>query len=216
MLAGRVLKKIPLNSPGPVVFIAILSCIITVTYKSMQDLKDKLKTIKLKNYPGENVLSCVNDIQNICDTLHDAGYWDHNLLNEITNCFKNSSCLHFYMFVIEKSNQVDEFTRLLTLTDESDLEDKDKIDYHDLLDQAVLQYERLKGNREWTPAVRTKSQRGSPSVPGAYAAESEEAAPATPGGSSKGRQGRGKGKTPLTTLSHPRRSPVTIATGQGT
>ena len=61
----------------------------------MQGLKKELEFIQLWDYPGENVLSWANDIKNICDQLWSAGHWDHNLLNAIIKCFKDTNCLNF-------------------------------------------------------------------------------------------------------------------------
>jgi hypothetical protein len=88
----EVLKKVPVNASGPEVLLAIISCVGTYTYDTMEKLKAKLKKIKLSNYPGDNVQKMNVDIKAQCDILDGARYWEKDLLHVITKKYNSSKC----------------------------------------------------------------------------------------------------------------------------
>ena len=82
-LYKKVLNKIPVNSAGPEVLSAIIACTATYSYDSMENPKNKLKSIKISDFPGENVSKMNVAIKDICDRLNGSGFWEYGQLNSI-------------------------------------------------------------------------------------------------------------------------------------
>ena len=54
-LLQNVLKLVPLTETGPEVYVATMNIIISDYYDSLVETPDHMKSLKLKDHPGENV-----------------------------------------------------------------------------------------------------------------------------------------------------------------
>ena len=104
-----VLTKVSCNDSGPEILTAIFDTCYKVTPTSMDDLKTKLRAIKLSDYPGENILKCSQEIKRISNILDGAGYWDPHLLNSILRVFKKSQDEQFRAWEISQNDKLEEF-----------------------------------------------------------------------------------------------------------
>ena len=156
-LYEKVLNKIPVNSTGPEVLSAIIACSATYSYDAMENLKNKLKNIKISDFPGENVSKMNVVIKDICDRLYGSGFWEHDLLNSICKKYKAVSCEEFRLWTLSNlTSKVKVYLRMRGLQDPDTIDPSKCITYDQILDESTFQYEELFGQNEWTAAVKVK------------------------------------------------------------
>ena len=171
-----VLKKVTINASGPEVLMAIVSCVATFTYDSMEKVKSRLKSITIKSYPGENIKNMNVDIKALCEQLYSAGFWEKELLQVISKKYKLSTCEEFCLWAIGTlSEKTIDYLRSVSLMDDSAMMPDKIVTYDMLLDLSTKKYEDLLGSAEWTPHVSTKNDPVEPDVPKAYQASIKKA-----------------------------------------
>lgn len=156
-LYEKVLNKIPVNSTGPEVLSAIIACSATYSYDSMENLKNKLKNIKISDFPGENVSKMNVAIKDICDRLYGSGFWEYDLLNSICKKYKAVSCEEFRLWALSNlTTKVKTYLRMRGLQHPDTIDASKRITYDQILDESTFQYEELFGQNEWTAAIKVK------------------------------------------------------------
>ena len=58
-LLAKVLRYVPITASGPEIFMSTVTVCFSDSYDALEQTKIELKTIKLKDFPGENVQDCV-------------------------------------------------------------------------------------------------------------------------------------------------------------
>ena len=156
-LYEKVLNKIPVNSTGPEVLSAIIACTATYSYDSMENLKNKLKNIKISDFPGENVSKMNVAIKDICDRLYGSGFWEYDLLNSICKKYKAVSCEEFCLWALSNlTTKVKTYLRMRGLQHPDTIDPSKRITYDQILDESTFHYEELFGQNEWTAAIKVK------------------------------------------------------------
>ena len=64
---AKVLRYVPITASGPEIFMATVIVCFSDSYDALEQTKIELKTIKLKNFPSENVQDCVAKILDLCN-----------------------------------------------------------------------------------------------------------------------------------------------------
>ena len=61
-LLQKVLTFVPLSATRPEVFVVTMNTFLSNYYDDLEDTLTHTKSIKLKNYPGENITDCCAEI----------------------------------------------------------------------------------------------------------------------------------------------------------
>ena len=90
-LLTKVLREIPITASGPEVFITTMHICISDSYEALEETKKQLKSLKLSDFPGENVVDCCARILMLAEQLDSAGAFEIDLLCAIARIFTLSS-----------------------------------------------------------------------------------------------------------------------------
>ena len=90
-LLEQLLNEIDATTIGPVTLLALLCLIYSDGYDAIELLKDDLKAIDLKKFPGENVDTCCVKLVDICERLDAADAFNQEYLCNIARIFELSS-----------------------------------------------------------------------------------------------------------------------------
>ena len=133
-------------------------------------------------------------LKGLLDQLHNAGYFEKELLNHLAKKYKTSSCEEFRLWSMSNiDDKTKSYLRLSALQDEEDIPDEDKVSYIDILDSTSKKYEDMLGSDDWTPKVPTKKNSDEPDLPKATIAAIDKAVSASVNKFSS--NGHGKGGT---------------------
>ena len=72
-LLQKVLTLVPLIANEPEVYVSTMNTFISNSYNYFEDTLTHLKSLKLKNYPGENVTYCIAAILVDAECIESAG-----------------------------------------------------------------------------------------------------------------------------------------------
>ena len=86
-LLQKVLTLVPLTSTGPEVFVATMTKFFSGSYDALEETLNHIKSLKLKNYPGETVTDCCAAILVDAECLESAGAFKPAHLGYITRIF---------------------------------------------------------------------------------------------------------------------------------
>ena len=70
------MRYVPITASGPEIFMATVTVCFSDSYDALEQTKIELKTIKLKDFPSENVQDCVAKILDLCERLENGGAFD--------------------------------------------------------------------------------------------------------------------------------------------
>ena len=90
-LLTKVLRELPITASGPEVFITTMHICLSDSYEALEETKKQLKTLKLSDFSGENVVNCCAQILMLAKCLDSAGAFEPNLLCAITRIFTLST-----------------------------------------------------------------------------------------------------------------------------
>ena len=76
---------------GPEVFVAIMTKFLSDSYDALEETLNHIKSLKLKNYSGENVTDCCAEILVDAERLESAGAFNSGHLGYITRIFEDTS-----------------------------------------------------------------------------------------------------------------------------
>ena len=72
-LLQKILTLVPLIATGPEVFVATMTTFIFYSYDTLEENLNHMKSLKLKSYPGENVIDCFAAILVDAERLESPG-----------------------------------------------------------------------------------------------------------------------------------------------
>ena len=72
-LLQKVLTLVPLTATVPEVYVAIMTTFLSDFYDALEETLNHMKSLKLKSYPGENVIDCCAAILVDAERLESAG-----------------------------------------------------------------------------------------------------------------------------------------------
>ena len=136
-LLQRVLPLVPLTASGTEVFVATMDTFLSDSYDDLKETLIHMKIIKLKIYPGENVIDCCTPILVDDERLEISGAFKPDHLGYITHIFENSSDSVLRLWAIQKYKEVTEFIKKLCVCDMDFISQEDLITYESLVQEAT-------------------------------------------------------------------------------
>ena len=83
-LLRKILTLVPLTATGSEVFFATVTTFLSASYDALEENLNHMKSLKLRSYPGENVIDCCAAILVDDERLEIAGAFNHDHLGYIT------------------------------------------------------------------------------------------------------------------------------------
>ena len=108
-LLQKVLKLVPLTATGPAVYVDTTTNIISDYYDSLVKTLNHMKSLKLKDHPGENVVDCCHAILIDAELLESAVVFNPDHLGYIIRIFRDTSDSRFRLWATHKYNEFMEF-----------------------------------------------------------------------------------------------------------
>ena len=152
-LLQKVLTLVTLTATGPEVFVAIMATFLSNSYDALEETLNHMKSLKLKNYPGENVTDCCVAILVYAVRLESAGAFKPEPLGYITLIFEDTSDPRLRLWDIHKYKEVTDFIKKLRVCDMDVLSQEDLITYESLVQEAMREYCNLVDSKRWEPAT---------------------------------------------------------------
>ena len=97
---------VPLKKTGPEVFVATMATFLSGYYDALEETLTHMKILKLKSYPGENVIDCCAAILVDSERLESAGAFTPEHLGYITHIFEGTSESRFCLLAIHKYKEI--------------------------------------------------------------------------------------------------------------
>ena len=149
----------PLTATGPEIFVTTMTKFLFDSYDALEETLNHMKSLKLKNYPEENITDCCAAILVDAERLESDEAFKPEHLGNITRIFENTSDSRFRLWDIHKYKEVTEFIKKLCMCDMDVLSQEDLINYESLVQEATREYRDLVDSKLWEPAtIREKSQ----------------------------------------------------------
>ena len=112
-----------------------------------------MKSLKLKNYPGENITDCCEEILVDADRLESSGAFKPEHLGYITRIFEYTSDSIFRLWDIQKYKEVTEFIKKLCACDMDVISQEYLITYESIVQEATREYRDLVDSKRWELAT---------------------------------------------------------------
>ena len=90
-LLQKVLKFLPLTATGPEVYVATMTTILSDSYDYLVETLNHMKSLKLKDHPGENVADCCDKILVDSERLESDGAFKPDHLGYTIHIFEDTS-----------------------------------------------------------------------------------------------------------------------------
>ena len=164
----------PLTATVPQVYVVIMTTFISGSYDALEETLNHMKSLKLKIYPGENVIDCCAAILVDADRLESSWDFKPEHLGYITHIFEDTSDSRFCLWAIQKYKEVTEFIKKLRACDMDVLSQEDLIIYESLVQEATREYRNLVDSKRWEPATSKEKSQDQPSLPKAYTVAIEQ------------------------------------------
>ena len=116
-----------------------------------------MKILKLKIYPGDNVIDCCAAILVDSERLESAGAFKPEHLGYINRIFEDTSDSRFRLWAIQKYKDVTEFIKKLCVCDMDVILQEDLITYDSLVQEAAREYRYIVDSKPWEPSTSKKS-----------------------------------------------------------
>ena len=81
---------VPLIATGPEVCVATMTTFLSDSYDALEETLNHMKSLKLKNYPGENVTDCCAAILVDAERLESAGDFKPEHIGYTTHIFEDT------------------------------------------------------------------------------------------------------------------------------
>ena len=116
-LLQEVLTLVPLTATGPEAFVATMTTFLSDSYDDLEETLTHMKILKLKRYPGENVIDWCASILVDAERLESAGAFKPEHLGNITRILEDTSDSRLRLWDIQKYKEVMEFIKKLRVCD---------------------------------------------------------------------------------------------------
>ena len=120
-LLQKVLTLVPLTATGPEVFFATMTTFLSNSYDTSEEALTRMKSIKIKIYPGENVTDFCAEILVDSEHLDSAGAFKPEHLGYITCIFEDTYDSRFSIWSIHNYKEVTYFIKKLRVCDMDDI-----------------------------------------------------------------------------------------------
>ena len=166
-LLTKILKEISITATGTEVFITTMHICISDSYKTLEETKKQLKSLKLSDFPGKNVVDCCAQILMLAEHLDSAGAFETDLLCAIARIFTLSSEKIFNVWAIETSRKCIKYVKSVQVNNPDTL--PEQIFYESINLEAQEEYCSLFYFNQWSPAT-TVLKADEPTLPAFYQA----------------------------------------------
>ena len=136
-LIWKVLALVPLTATGPEVFVNTMTTFLSDSYDALEETLNHMKSLKLKSYPGENVMDCCAAILVDAERLESARVFNPDHLGYITHIFEDTSDSRFRLWDIHKFKEVTEFINKLRVCDMDAISQEELITYESIVQEAT-------------------------------------------------------------------------------
>ena len=137
----------PLHKGGPTYLKLLMNLIVATSKKSLRSLLNKVSSLKLSDFDGEDVNKAVSFLRGAVLILKDNDALPSDFLTLVINIFKQTSCATFASYVTTIEHNVD-----LEIA---------KFDTEGLLSLFEKKYIDMIGRSEWTPKSTAVDQQSS-------------------------------------------------------
>ena len=123
-------------------------------YYALKETLTHMKSLKLKLYPGENVIYCCAAILLDTQRLEITREFKPDNLGYITRIFEDNSDSRFCLWYIQKYKEVTEFIKKIRVCDMDVVSQEELITYESLVQEATHEYRDIMDSQQWEPATR--------------------------------------------------------------
>jgi hypothetical protein len=162
-LLGKVIQDVGVSASGPVTFISAMKIVFSGEHFEQLDLlRDEFKSIKLADFPGEDIQALNEKVKDIMERLDGADVvllGDQLLLTQV-GFYEQSSAEHMRLWAHTKYETVLAFVNKCRYGDHvkllETLPSTEIITYETLADESNKKYHELVGSNRYPPATRTE------------------------------------------------------------
>ena len=162
----QVLKFTSVSASGLFTFMAIMHECFSDGYDALVSIKNKLRQIKLKDYPGENVEACAEQILQYSERLYCAGAFEDDLLCDILRIFEEATDGKFRLWAMNQYRECKDYVKSRRLGKKTSV----AFTYDDICEKAVSEYQDLVDSGRWELKGVEKNTE-EPELPKSYKAE---------------------------------------------
>ena len=101
-LLQKVLKLVPLTATGTEVYVSNTITVIYYPYTSLMETLNHMKSLKLKDHPGENGADCCEEILENSERIESDGAFKPKHLGYIIHIFEDTSDSRFHLWATQK------------------------------------------------------------------------------------------------------------------
>lgn len=159
-------SKITADMLGPEVWMVIVMELQSGSYRAMEAKKEKLRKIKLSDFPGENVKTMNNEVVTLCSELDQANRLPEDALVTVVSKYGKSTVEEFRIGFIARRNAVEDYvSRNYGRTNAEIIgAGQELITYRTLTEEGEGKYQSLLDSGEWTAAQSGSDKSGAPEV----------------------------------------------------
>lgn len=159
-LLEKVLQDVAISASGPETFVSLMRVVHSDSYEALELTKSKLENLRLKNYPGENVRKCNEDVSVLSEQLVSGGHFNNELLCKIAQIYEGALDTKFSQWATSNLydpcvNQV----RELRVLDKSAI-DEPLWTPEMLIRMSNLKYDDMIASGRYTSATKTADAEG--------------------------------------------------------
>ena len=111
-----------------------------------------MKSLKLKKYPGENVIYCCAEILVYAERLESSGAFNPDHLGYIISIFEDTSDSKLPLWDIQKYKEFIEFIKKLCGCNIDVIPKEELIPYESLVQYSTREYKDIVDSKRWEPA----------------------------------------------------------------
>jgi hypothetical protein len=180
-LLAKVVEEVSVSASGPEMLVATMTIIYSGQgYDALEQCKNELKSLTLKQFPGENVVDLNKKVTALCERLDSADMMGpgDDLLTKIVKIYESSSEPRFNQWAYSTYDLVLKFVEACRVAS-PDVLTIDKFDYEKLVKISNKKYRDMAGANRWGPMLKSKQEQGEPTMPAGYMAVIQKAMLAT-------------------------------------
>jgi hypothetical protein len=166
----KLLREVPIDASGPESYGALMRVVHSDSYPAMQKIKQQLESIKLANYPGENVELCCDDIISLSDQLDAAGAFVPDLLCTIVQTFEGTTDHRLMTWAMNRYELVAKRVKYLHSM-QMGVDERDPQGYVNICHDVTAQWRSQTDSNRWTVSGgKGADKNAEPNLPAGYLA----------------------------------------------
>lgn len=166
-LLTQVLAEVPVMASGPDTLVALMQVIYADGYNALDQCKEELKALFLKDFPGENISNLNIGITQFAECLDSAQAFEPDLLCKIVKVYETSTEPRFQQWAYDKYQECTKYVNALRVNNAAVI-GLPTVTYKILCKESNKQYCNMLASDQWSHALTKKLD--SPTLPTAYQA----------------------------------------------